>query len=213
MLESIRFAWNTAFTIMTARKGLVETEELLTFEEFSEMEFDEVVELEEGKIIYMANNNPNHSKVLTKLAARFFSHVESGNCGEVFVGDVNFIVKRDPDTCRGIDLAFLSHERLADQPENAGALQVAPELAVEIMSPSNAWDSVMQKVEEYFEAGVLEVWVVSLSVKKVTVFTDPDESKIISLAKNGVLKGTGALEGFDLSLDDLFAGLPGEIPA
>ena len=198
---------------MTVTREMVQTDKLLTFEDFSEMEFDEVVELEEGEIIYMANNNPNHSKILGNITFEFKSFLKTTDIGDIFVGDVNFIVKRDPDTSRGIDLAFLSNERLADQPDNAGALQVAPELAVEIMSPSNSYEKVLEKVEEYFVAGVEEVWVIAVAVKKVTIFTGPDEPRIISLAKDDKLKGPGILSDFTLPLEDLFAGLPENIHA
>ena len=76
------------------------------------------------------------------------------------------------------------------------------------MSPSNPYDDVLTKTHEYLAAGVGEVWIISLSVRNVTIYNDPDSPRVISLAKNGVLKGPQPLEDFSLPLEDLFAELP-----
>ena len=72
-------------------------------------------------------------------------HVRPKKLGRVYSGDVAIITKRDPDSGRGADLAFASHERLKSQPADAAALVIAPELVIEVISPSNSWDHVMEK--------------------------------------------------------------------
>lgn len=73
--------------------------------------------------------------------------------GEVMVGEVGIDTGRDPDTVRAADVLFISHERLKKaSPE--GFLDVVPELVVEIMSPTNKWEEVRRRVEEYLGIGV-----------------------------------------------------------
>jgi len=157
-------------------------EELVTLEQFAEIDFGEVAELVSGKVKLIGNNNPDHSEVLLNVGEPLRAFVRKHDLGKAYGGDVTVLVRRGPDTGRGIDLAFVSKARLAAQPAHVSALHVAPDLAIEIMSPSNAWDDVMEKVTEYFEIGVREVRVISIRVRMVTVFRSPVESKGFTLA-------------------------------
>ena len=182
-------------------------EELLTLEQFAEIDFGEVAELVSGKVKLMGNNNPDHSEVLLNVGEPLRAFVRKNGLGKAYGGDVTVLVRRGPDTGRGIDLAFVSRDRLAAQPAHVSALHVAPDLAIEIMSPSNAWDDVMEKVTEYFEIGVREVWVISIRVRMVTVFRSPVESKGFTLAHQDSLVCPDILPGFELPLTEIFAGL------
>jgi len=183
-------------------------EELLTLEEFAAIDHGEVAELVDGKVKLMGNNNPDHSRVLLKIGAPLENFLREHPLGEAFAGDVTVLVRRGPDTGRGMDVAFVAHERLQAQPPRVSALHVPPNLAIEIMSPSNAWDDVMVKLKEYFEIGVEEVWVVSIPVRIVTVFRSLRDTKTLTLESNEVLECPGILPGFALPLRDVFAGLP-----
>ena len=183
-------------------------EELLTLEEFAELNFDEVAELVDGKVILMGNNNPNHSEVVGNVSFPLKAFLKSDPMGKLFVGDVTVLVRRGPDTGRGIDLAFVSNKRLKKQPDNVSALHVAPDLAIEITSPSNEWDELMKKVREYFDIGVREVWIISVQNRIATVFKSPDESRSFSQEKGQSLSCQEILPGFEISLDEVFEGLP-----
>ena len=66
--------------------------EFLTLEEFAEIDFDEVVELVDGKVKFMGNNNPEQSQVLLKLGAPLTHFVDQNELGTVFGGDVMVLV-------------------------------------------------------------------------------------------------------------------------
>jgi Uma2 family endonuclease len=183
-------------------------EELLTLEEFAAIDFGEVAELVDGKVKLMGNNNPDHSEVVLNVGAPLKAYLNAQPIGKAFAGDVTVLVRRGPDTGRGIDLAFVSNDRLQAQPTRVSALHVAPNLAVEIMSPSNAWDDVMVKLKEYFGIGVEEVWVVSIPVRIVTVFRSLRDTRTLALESNDVLECPSILPGFALPLREVFAGLP-----
>ncbi len=63
---------------------------------------------------------------------------------------------------RVADVAWISHTRAAGQPDD-GPYLIAPEICVEIVSPSNSKSEIDQKTQAYLEAGATEVWVVELS--------------------------------------------------
>ncbi len=194
---------------MSSTAWIESPDELLTLEEFSLLEFGEPADLVDGKVRLMGNNNPTHGEVLANLVAAMKLNLrDRPSSGKIFCGDTTVLVRRGPDTGRGADLAFVSAERLKEQPKDAGALHVAPELIVEIMSPSNAWETVMEKISEYFEIGVQQVWVVTNPIRMVTVFTSPTDSKGLTLERQDTLSCPEILPGFDLPLTAVFEGLP-----
>jgi pimeloyl-ACP methyl ester carboxylesterase len=102
------------------------------------------------------------------LGAMLRAFVSEHDLGRVAVGEVGVYTRRNPDTVRGIDVIFISHQRLA-QAAPEGYLDVAPELAVEVVSPSDRWSEVMDKLAEYFAVGVLMVWLVDPRKRQIHV--------------------------------------------
>ena len=66
------------------------------------------------------------------------------------VGGVGLYIRRNPDTVRGADLAYISAERYAKRKQQSGFLDVAQELIVEIMSPDDRWVDVSEKLNRRF---------------------------------------------------------------
>ena len=174
----------------------------ITGEEFLEMPGADPCELVAGEIKRMSPAGWKHGTIEARLAQRLSDFVDEYDLGEVMVGEVGVYTGRDPDTVRGADVLFISHERLeAASPE--GFLDVAPELVVEIMSPTNKWEAVRRKIGEYLAIGVECVWIVEPENRAVQVYTAPDTVRTFSGAD--ALKGEDLLDGFMLPLRDLFA--------
>jgi Uma2 family endonuclease len=102
------------------------------------------------------------------------------------------------------DVCFVSWDRLGgdELPEDAIS-KVIPELAIEILSKSNTPREIELKLQEYFQAGVLLVWVIDPRKQTAESYTSPTRKK--QAAKDGVLDGGKVLPGFKLSLKELFA--------
>ena len=188
---------------MPAVAPAVTEERLLTFEEFAELPLGFPADLVAGHIVEMSRNNPLHSKLVAAFAEVLRGFVRKTKSGELFAGDVAVITKRNPDTGQGADLAFVSHERLAGQPEDAAALQVAPDLIVEVISPSNSWDDVMAKMTEYFAIGVRQVWIVTPSTKTVHVYESLTSMRGYSLQTESLVT-TEVLPGLEVDLREIF---------
>lgn len=109
------------------------------------------------------------------------------------------------------DVAFLSYERWAkDRPASRrNAWPIAPDLAVEFISPTDRMFSVFEKLEEYFIAGVREVWHVLSNTGKVYCYSSPTQVRILTRADE--LTGDPVVPGFRMALADLFP--PAEDPS
>jgi Uma2 family endonuclease len=102
------------------------------------------------------------------------------------------------------DLAYV---RFKTWPENkrippGRSMPVVPELAVEVISPSEWAHSTIEKLHEYFEAGVQEVWQVWPHVEQLYIYTSPTQLRILNRSEE--LTGGSLIPGFRLPLEDLF---------
>jgi Uma2 family endonuclease len=82
---------------------------------------------------------------------------------------------------------------------------VAPDLAVEVLSAGNTAREMARKRQDYFAAGVQVVWEVNPGTRTVEVFTTPDHSTVLHEAQT--LEGGMVLPGFTLPLQELFGEL------
>jgi Uma2 family endonuclease len=105
---------------------------------------------------------------------------------------------------RAPDVAFVSYARLPRDRklDSRNGFDVSPELAIEVISPSNTVDEVFVKIRDYFQAGVLRVWIVIPSVRQVHVHESP--VKVAILGDGDDLDGGDLVPGFRLSLAELF---------
>jgi len=104
------------------------------------------------------------------------------------------------------DVSFVSwrrfpNRRIPDEP----VPNLAPDLAVEVLSPGNTKKEMERKLQDYFDAGVLLVWFVDPRKRTVKVYTSPDQFTL--LRQNQTLDGGAVLPGFSLPLRELFAEL------
>ncbi len=105
---------------------------------------------------------------------------------------------RIPDTC------FVAWQRFPGGVlPDVSIPPVAPDLAVEILSPSNTEGEMRRKLRDYFSAGVRLVWFIDWRTRSAQVFTAPDRCE--TLGQDGVLDGRDVLPGFRIALSDLFA--------
>ena len=120
----------------------------------------------------------------------------------MIAGDSGFTLARNPDTVRGPDVAYVSRERWAG-PLPDGYGEFAPDLVVEIRSPSDRVGAVLAKVGEWLDAGSRIVWVVDPSRRLVTVYS-ADGSQAV-LGNEDVLDAGNLLPGFTFAIAELFA--------
>jgi Uma2 family endonuclease len=162
---------------------------LLTGEELFAMGDIGAVELVKGKLIRMTLTGHPHGFIEGNFGMILGAFVYRHKLGRVLVGEVGLYTHRHPDTVRGMDVAFISHERLA-KAISESYLDVAPELIVEVKSPGDSWKKIQEKLEEYFAIGVNLVWVADPQHRQVRVYRSPTTVEIF--------KATDTLSGFDM---------------
>ncbi len=122
--------------------------------------------------------------------------------GEVLVGEAAFQLRQDPDTTVGIDVAYISAATAAANPDDAFVIDGVPVLAVEILSPSDKQEGVLEKVRDYLDAGVPLVWIAEPVFRTITVFQPGAEPVMFNARQR--LCGGSHLPGFDVSVGALF---------
>jgi Uma2 family endonuclease len=116
----------------------------------------------------------------------------------LFILDATRRLRRRPD------VAYVSYERWprSRRVPRAEAWDVVPDLAVEVVSPTNTADEVLGKIREYFEAGVRRVWVIYPTEELAYVYRSPTQNVILATADE--FDGEDVLPGFRLGLSKLF---------
>jgi Uma2 family endonuclease len=134
------------------------------------------------------------------------AYVRSANLGVVAGPDG--MMRLAPGLVRIPDVSFIAWSRFPNGvvPE-APIPDLAPDLAVEILSVGNTRREMIRKVAEYFSAGVRLVWLIEPAHKTAEVYTGPTES--VTLEEQDRLDGGDVVPGFELMLSDLFAELNG----
>ncbi|HEV2986307.1 MAG TPA: Uma2 family endonuclease, partial [Vicinamibacterales bacterium] len=148
-------------------------------------------ELVRGEIITMPPPGGLHGVTCSKVDRKIGAFVEAGPGGTVACNDTGFITHRAPDSVRGPDISYWSKARLGEVP--VGYIDVAPDMLVEVLSPSNTSKQIREKLTEYFAKGVRLVWVISPEDRTLTIYRTPDEGRVLhesaTLADDDVLRG------------------------
>lgn len=181
-------------------------QKLMTAEEFAKLPDDgKRYDLVRGVPVEVGRPKPIHGKIQRRMGARIGDFVDQNELGEVTT-ESGFILGRDPDVIRGPDVAYLSKAR-SPNPDLTAYIPMGPDLAVEIVSPGDTAQEVLDKVEEYFKAGTRLVWVVYPEKRKVYAYQSSESVQIVGI--EGTLEGGDVLPGFVLSMRDIFKGLEG----
>ncbi len=142
------------------------------------------------------------SIIVGHLATALHKHVEQGDFGAVRAHALFTIPNSGND--RKPDVAFVSFARWpADRPIlRVNAWPVAPDLAVEVVSPTDKAFDVIEKVHEYFAGGVRQVWHVYSHTQQVFVFDSPTSVRV--LTRGDELTAEPVVPGFRMAAADLF---------
>jgi len=171
------------------------TAQLMTAEELFQLPDDDCkYELAEGELIRMPLTGAEHGVVAMNVGSLLKSYVKAHNLGVVSAAETGFILKRNPDTVRAPDAAFIAKARIPAEGIPRTYWPFAPDLAVEVVSPNDRFDEVQEKVAEYFLAGVRLVWIMLPKTRTVLVYRSFHDVR--SLGVNDKLNGEDVIPGF-----------------
>src|SRR6266851_9189251 len=160
-------------------------------------------ELVNGELKKMSPAGQKHGRITVRLTLPLAKHVQDLQLGEVYAAETGFKLKSNPDTVLAADIAFVRKERLKALGETESYWPGAPDLAVEVNSPSDTVREVEKKVMEWLEFGSRLVWIVSSTLHTVTVYRSLTD--IETLTEKDILDGGDVVPGFQLSIAEIFA--------
>jgi len=174
---------------------------LVTAEEFwHQPDNDKRRELVAGEVVEKMPPGGTHGGIAARFATRLILWRESGHGGYVGV-EPGFVLAKEPDTVRGPDVAYVSAERIPEGGVPSAFWHLAPDLAVEIVSPDDTAVEFQDKVRDYLDAGTPLVWVAY-----------PKTREILAHSKDGTARRFGPddtleaelLPGFSCRVASLF---------
>lgn len=159
-------------------------------------------ELIDGKLVER-NMGAEASQVAMKLMIRVGSHVESRKLGKIFGSDCGYqSFPNQPKQVRFADGSFVAKGRLPDERAPRGYMRIAPDLAIEVVSPHDTAEEVEAKRKEWLAAGVKLLWIIYPEGRSVHVFHASGRSP--TLGPNDDLSGEDVLPGFVCKVAELF---------
>lgn len=181
----------------------VTSSELLEDLEPSVIEPDEHYEVVDGLIVEEPPLGAQEGGIASLLVESIGPFARSNRLGRV-VTEVLFVLDEGPLLRRRPDFAYVSGERwpINRRIPREAAWDVIPDLAVEITSPTDLIDDLMDKIDEYFAAGVRRVWVIYSKQSKVYDYDSPTRVRVLQLGDE--LDGGTILPGFRMPLTQLF---------
>ena len=175
-----------------SQPGLVTAEELL----HAHLP-DKHVELVRGVLVVREPAGFRHGATGTRLTKHLADHVDAQGLGRVIAGETGFKLASSPDTVRAPDVAFIRRERLPDR-EPQGYLALAPDLVVEVLSPSDRAGETLSKVADWLNAGTQLVWVIDPERRVARVYRQDGTMSLVS--ESEPLNGEDVVPGFDCPL-------------
>lgn len=180
-----------------------DTDDYVTVEEFARLpDAENRMELVRGRLVREPPAGFEHGGIAMNVGRRLGEFVDREDLGVVVAAETGFVLFEDPPTVRAPDAAFVAKERLPE--DCVGYAHLAPDLAVEVVSPSNTTAQLHDKVCDFLDAGTRMVWVIEPSRRTVMVYRSRDDIRL--LAEDDELEGGDVLPGFSVQVAELFGG-------
>lgn len=182
---------------------MASTQRLITAEELLGLPDDgQRRELIAGELRTMSPSGAQYGRIAIRFATPLDRYVPAHHLGEVFAAETGFLLASDPDTVRAPDVAFVGRERADAVGELTGYWPGAPDLAVEVISPSDLYIEVEEKVAEWLAHGTRMVLVVN--PRRRTVAVHHSGAPVRQLTNDDTIDGKDVVPGWTLAVRELF---------
>jgi Uma2 family endonuclease len=137
-----------------------------------------------GELRMMSPAGGRHGRIANRIAFLLGKHVEPKKLGVVFAAETGFLIARSPDTVLAPDVAYVERARYASLRDDVSYIPMAPDLAVEVLSPSDTFSRVQAKAFTWLEAGTRLVLVVDPEMETVHAIRTPQRIEIFRDAES-----------------------------
>ncbi len=158
-------------------------------------------ELVAGELIMMSPSGYEHGVVAGRIHGFLFSFVRKKRLGMVTAAETGFQIGHNPDTVRTPDVGFIRADRVPSA-RTRGFFPGPPDLAVEVVSPTDRGGEVLAKVRNWLAAGCQVVWVADPNLQTMTVYRGSHEPAIVN--NTDELTDDAILPGFRLAVAEVF---------
>ena len=160
-------------------------------------------ELVDGELVMSPKNNFQHENICADLIAALHTFAKAGRFGVVLGGSAGCWMKNR--NCRAPDVSFISKARVIEfgfKPSTRKFFPAAPDLAVEVLSPSNTRAEIDARLKDFFASGTQLAWIIDPENECAEICHSPTDRKLIG--SGGFLEGEVVLPGFRYPIADLF---------
>ncbi len=175
-------------------------DKLMTVDEFERLYMDRPYELWEGKVVKVSPTAYVHGSISRRVSQKLGNFVDANGLGDVVGAETGF--KLSSITLRAPDAAFISNAKLKMIKDKRKFLPFAPDLAIEIVSPSDRAGKIQRKIELYLAARTPLLWVFYEDDPRVVVYELDKPFYVVPLS--GMLDGGNILPGFRIAVAELF---------
>ncbi len=165
-------------------------------------------ELVRGHLVVREPAGYQHGSIAARILVCIASFLERDQAarsapnplGEVLAAETGFTIHRQPDTVRAPDVAFVAWDRIPTA--SAGFAELAPDIAVEVLSPGDRPGAVLAKVADWLTADTSLVWVIDPARRLARVYRADGSEAIVH--ESAALEGDTTLPGFSMPLASVF---------
>jgi Uma2 family endonuclease len=175
---------------------------LMTAETFCELYENRRAELVKGVVKELPMPWIKHGKICLRIGSLLLQYADAHDCAHVVSYDSFIPTRRNPDSVRGMDVGYIGYDKLPKGPVLEGMIEVAPDLVVEVKSPSDTWNEVFMKMTEYLSAGVRVVIIVDAATTTASVYRENSFQEIFYADQE--LMVPDVLPGFSVRVGSLF---------
>lgn len=175
---------------------------LITADELFRMPGDQRRELVKGELRTMAPAGFDHGAIIDNIQFHLSRHVREHKLGLVLAAETGFKLADKPDTVRGADVSFIAASRIPATGRPKSFWPGAPDLAVEVLSPTDTMEEIEEKVDDYLAAGTRLIWVVNPRRRTVTVHR-PGANPVV-LHDSEDVDGLDVVPGFRCPVAEFF---------
>ncbi len=181
--------------------------QILTYEDYlTEGEVNRRYDIIDGVRVFMTQPSIGHQEVALNIAELLRAYQRQSRQGRTIIAPCDVLIRYQPLKTRQPDVLFISRERYGNRvPQDALPLSPAPEIAVEVLSPSETRAIREGKISDYCAVNVEECWVVSMETQTVEVLRlTPDGPERAALYASGETLQSLTFPDLTIALEDIF---------
>ncbi len=159
-------------------------------------------ELVEGVLCMMSPAGGRHGRIAGNVFRLLANQVVDNKLGATFAAETGFLIATHPDTVRAPDAAFVRQDKMEQLDDDSGFLPFAPDLAVEVVSPSDTFADVEKKAFSWLDAGTRLVLIVEPESETVHTYRSRTSIRVLKIGE--LINASDVVQGWKVAVTEIF---------